>query len=191
MQNTISVKTYTISLFCIHDIEGNVEKYSISYLFLYNIKYKLRYRARYRVYYIVLTSEAYDRTGSCPASSCQPSFRQWFGCWSPNGLGWASWSCGSGAVTVPYCNCSAGTTGAVLVEYAWLYGSDRRKFAEGPWFSSCSYTRPITRWHQHPRSNSGEQCKQYIPTLIISDIVSYCIPIAAISCHMYPVWYTI
>ena len=76
MLNTISVKLYSISWFFTHDIEGNVKKYSISYVFLYDIEYKPRYRARYRVYYFVLTFEAYDRTGSCPASSCQPSCRQ-------------------------------------------------------------------------------------------------------------------
>ena len=49
---------------------------TISYVLFNDIEYKLRYWARYRVYYIVLTSEAYDRTGSCPASSCQP-IAQW------------------------------------------------------------------------------------------------------------------
>ena len=39
MLNTISVKTYSISMFCIYYIEGNVEKYWISYVLFDNIEY--------------------------------------------------------------------------------------------------------------------------------------------------------
>ncbi len=73
--------------------------------------------------------------------------------------------------TSPNSNLSAGPNGTVLVGYAWLFGRHRRKFAEGLWCTSYSYTTPTTRWHQHPWSNSGEQSEQDLSTLIVPDIV--------------------
>ncbi len=85
----------------------------------------------------------------------------------------------SRAFAIPYFNWRAGTNGSIVVGNAWLYGRNQRKFAEGPWFTSCSYTKPTTRWHKHPWGNSGEQsqqCKQYFPTQIIPDIIPGDIP---------------
>ncbi len=87
------------------------------------------------------------------------------------GWGWTPWLCWSRAFTIPYINWRAGTNCSILVGNAWLYGRNQRKFAEGPWFTSCSCTKPTTRWHKYLWGNSGEQSKQDLPTQIIPAIV--------------------
>ncbi len=89
------------------DIEENIQYWAWYWVaktgeFENHTRYRLWYLVQCRVQYIVLTSNAYDRTRSCCVHSHLQKSQQWFGWWTPNWWGWTPWFCWSRAFTIPY-----------------------------------------------------------------------------------------
>ncbi len=121
------------------------------------------------------------------------------------GWGWTPWLCWSRAFTIPYFkfNWRAGTNSSILVGNAWVYGRNRSMFAEGPWFTSCSYTKPpadcisIHAAIQVSSVNSTSPLKSYpisypisynIVYYIVSDMFQYLVRYR-VQCILYSTQY--
>ncbi len=142
----ISKNPPPISKFYVVDIKG--------------LRWQYRIERRCMVWYFVLTSDAYGRTGSCRAPSCQPTM-----IWTMI----ANWMRIHALIVQIEClylsSWSAVTKGTILIGYAWFYGRHWRKFAEGSWCTSKAGKAIVIIWLGHLPTISKQHLRDQSFTL--------------------------